>query len=82
MPLLPPSARLGRPREHPWREILNAIFYITRSGCAWRLDGSWERWSTALREAMRLKANRHRQPNAAILDSQSVKTVEGGTARL
>ena len=27
----------GRPREHTWREILNAIFYITRSGCPWRL---------------------------------------------
>ena len=27
----------GRPREHPWREILDAIFYITRSGCARRL---------------------------------------------
>src|SRR4030067_2828764 len=27
----------GRPREHTYREILNAIFYIVRSGCAWRL---------------------------------------------
>ena len=27
----------GRPRVHPLREILNAIFYIVRSGCAWRL---------------------------------------------
>jgi putative transposase len=27
----------GRPRIHPVREILNAIFYILRSGCAWRL---------------------------------------------
>jgi putative transposase len=27
----------GRPRLHSLREILNAIFYIARSGCAWRL---------------------------------------------
>jgi putative transposase len=27
----------GRPRVHSLREILNAIFYIVRSGCAWRL---------------------------------------------
>jgi putative transposase len=27
----------GRKREHPLREIVNAIFYIMRSGCAWRL---------------------------------------------
>jgi putative transposase len=27
----------GRPRTWPLREILNAIFYIVRSGCAWRL---------------------------------------------
>jgi transposase len=33
-----PTARLGgRPRVHPVREILNAIFYVLRSGCAWRL---------------------------------------------
>src|ERR687895_1998933 len=27
----------GRPRVHALREILDAIFYIVRSGCAWRL---------------------------------------------
>jgi putative transposase len=27
----------GRPRVHTLREILNAIFYIVRSGCTWRL---------------------------------------------
>src|SRR5918994_562146 len=27
----------GRPRVHMLRVILDAIFYILRSGCAWRL---------------------------------------------
>jgi putative transposase len=27
----------GRPQRHAVRDILNAIFYILRSGCAWRL---------------------------------------------
>ena len=36
-PYLPEPKSSGRPREHPWREILNAIFYIVRGGCAWRL---------------------------------------------
>ena len=27
----------GRKRVHPYREILNSIFYLLRSGCAWRL---------------------------------------------
>ena len=27
----------GRPREHSWREILDAIYYLLRSGCAWRM---------------------------------------------
>jgi putative transposase len=27
----------GRPRKHPLREIVNALFYMARSGCAWRM---------------------------------------------
>jgi putative transposase len=36
-PHLPPPAERGRPREHGWREIMKGIFYLVRSGCAWRL---------------------------------------------
>ncbi len=35
--LLPTPENEGRPRLHSLREILNAIFYVARSGCAWRL---------------------------------------------
>ena len=36
-PHLPTPRATGRPPIHSPREILNAIFYIARSGCAWRL---------------------------------------------
>jgi putative transposase len=36
-PLIPPAKPGGRPRKHAMREILNAIFYILCSGCAWRM---------------------------------------------
>jgi putative transposase len=36
-PYLPAPKSGGRPRVHTLREILNAIFYIVRSGCTWRM---------------------------------------------
>ena len=36
-PYLPTHAGTGRPRVHSVRDILIAVFYIVRSGCAWRL---------------------------------------------
>ena len=37
-PHLPTTSETsGRPRVHTLREIVDAIFYIVRSGCAWRL---------------------------------------------
>jgi putative transposase len=36
-PSLPPPKRRGRPRLHPVREVLDAVFYVVRTGCQWRL---------------------------------------------
>jgi transposase len=36
-PFIPPAEPGGRPRSTDMREVLNAIFYILRGGCAWRL---------------------------------------------
>jgi len=36
-PFLPKVKIGGRPLLHSRHEILNAIFYIVRGGCAWRL---------------------------------------------
>src|SRR5215208_203580 len=34
---VPAPNKRGRPRSHSTREILNAIFYVLKSGCSWRL---------------------------------------------
>lgn len=36
-PLIPVPTKMGRDKKFSSREILNGIFYITRSGCSWRL---------------------------------------------
>jgi putative transposase len=100
-PHLPPPRMRGRPWRHPPREILDAIFYVVRTGCQWRLlpyefppwptvyywfrrwrlDGTWKRIHTALREQLRVAVGRHSHPSAAIIDSQSVKTTSVGGVR-
>jgi len=97
---LPPCPR-GRPRTWTYRDLLNAIFYLVRSGEAWRLlphdfppwqtvygyywrwrnSGLWDQLNAALVPAVRQQAGRQAQPSAAIIDSQSVKTAEGGEER-
>jgi putative transposase len=36
-PLIPPEKPGGRPRQVDRRAVLNAIFYVLRAGCAWRM---------------------------------------------
>jgi putative transposase len=36
-PYLPPPSKRGRPKSHATREVLDAIFYVLKSGCPWRL---------------------------------------------
>jgi len=36
-PYIPPPNKRGRPRAHAAREILDAVFYVLKSGCPWRL---------------------------------------------
>lgn len=35
-PLLPPAKPGGRPRSVGWREVVNALLYLLRTGCPWR----------------------------------------------
>ncbi len=45
-PLMPTSAKRGRRRATDFREIINAVRYLVRSGCGWRMlpihFGPWE----------------------------------------
>jgi putative transposase len=46
---LPASKWRGRPRLHSPREILNAVFYVLKSGCQWRmLPREFPPWKTVL----------------------------------
>ncbi|MBK9924695.1 MAG: transposase [Anaerolineales bacterium] len=97
-PYLPRAKRKGRPREIPWRAIMNGIFYIVKNGCVWRdlphefpawqtvyyyfrqfgKNRMWEKLNTIIRERVRIQAGRSPQASAMILDSQSIKSAEGG----
>lgn len=97
-PLIPKAKPGGRPREVDMREIINAIFYLLKSGCTWRMlpndfpewkivyhyfsiwkkDGTWKKIHDKLRDKVRLKAGKKKQPTAGIIDSQSVKTAKKG----
>ncbi|GHO61607.1 hypothetical protein KSC_004990 [Ktedonobacter sp. SOSP1-52] len=63
----------------PWRYLpcnfppWQTVFYHFRR---LRLKGTWFRLLTALRGAERGRVGRNAQPSAAIMDAQSVKTVE------
>jgi transposase len=47
-PLLPLPARRGRPRTYAVRAILNAIFYVLRTGCQWRaVPPDLPKWTSA-----------------------------------
>lgn len=97
-PLLPVPRR-GRPRLHSLRQVLDTIWYVLRTGCAWRLiphdlvipwhaayrcfrswtrQGVWADVHDALRDQVRHAAGRDSAPTAAVLDSQTVQSSEGG----
>lgn len=46
-PLLPPAKTGGRKRAVEVREVINAIFYLLRTGCSWRmLPQDFPKWQT------------------------------------
>jgi putative transposase len=97
---LPARKHRGRPLVDR-RRVIDAILYVVRSGCQWRMlpacfpnwntvygvfrqwriDGRWQRIHDALRKQVRKAAGKKPTPTAAILDSQSIRTAEGGDER-
>ena len=46
-PLLPPRSKDGPKPRHAYRDIVDAIFYVVRTGCAWRLlPSDFPPWQT------------------------------------
>ena len=97
---LPRASRWGRnPKD--WRRILDANFYLLRTGCQWRMlplefpcwntvygefrqwriTGIWQRIHAALVKRVRKRSGRQLTPITAILDSQSIRTTQGGEKR-
>jgi putative transposase len=99
--MLPPPEQFGRKRSVDLRAVFDALCYLTRSGCQWRLlPKEYPKWQTVyyyfrlwrdaecfvlindtLRQRLRLAIGKRRQPSAAIIDSQSVKTDEQASSK-
>jgi putative transposase len=60
------------PSEFPHWDTVYGVFR------GWRMDGTWLAIHNRLREMVRTTAGKKPIPAAAIIDSQSVRTAEGG----
>src|ERR1700690_730511 len=59
-PLLPAARPGGRPRSTDIREVVNAIFYLLRTGCQWRLlPREFPAWGTVYHYFRNWKNRRH-----------------------
>ena len=63
------------PSDFPnWNTVYNNFW-------RWRNDGTWQRIHDKLREKVRKASGKKSTPTVAIIDSQSIRTAEGGETR-
>src|SRR4051812_37389868 len=72
----------GRPRTHSLREILNAIFYLLKSGCQWRLlPHDFPRWPTVYHYFRKWRIDgTWERINRAIRERLRVRSLEKGSS--
>ena len=63
------------PQDYPNWSTVYGIFW------KWRNDGTWQKIHDTLREKVRKQSGKKSTPTAAIIDSQSIRTAEGGAER-
>jgi putative transposase len=89
-----PEKKTGRPLKHSLREMLNAIFYIVRTGCSWRnlpkdfpdwqaVYARFKRWKVKgvydkIYEELTKMLRGKNEAQVGIADSQSVKITDRG----
>jgi putative transposase len=80
-PLIPPAKRGGRPRRVNMREVVNAIFYVLKTGCQWgNLPGDFPPYSTVFDYYNQWRKNKvWQQLNDAL--REQVRKAEGREAR-
>ena len=100
-PFIVKKKRRGPKSRTDLRQVVNAVFYLLRTGCQWRFlpkeygnwgmvygyfqrwnkNGLWHKINDSLRTKIRKMLGKEESPSAAIIDSQSVKTVQKGSSR-
>jgi transposase len=76
-PLLPAVRSGGRPEKHPRRDLVDAILYVVRAGCAWRaLPADFPPWQTVYWYFNRWEQDRVTEKILPIVREQ-LRTAEG-----
>lgn len=80
-PLLLPKTKRGRPRQHQRRRIVDALRYMSRTGCQWRyLPKDFPKWTIVAKTYYRwVQSGLWERVNAAL--REKIRIEEGRNAR-
>lgn len=84
--VLPPRSAQSKLRRPSLRTVFDALFYLVRTGCPWQTvyyhfrqfsrTGLWVHLYRELHNAERRRIGKYPHPPAAMMDCESIKTVE------